>query len=106
MHVVYQYKAMAEQNVKQHVFYLQVISGDPGVQWLSGRVLDWRMRGRGLKPHRGHCLVSLSKSINPCLVLVQPRKTHPFITERLLMGPKESNQTKQMSGDPEVGVLG
>ena len=28
-------------------------------------------------------------------VLVQPRKkTHPFITERLLMGSKESNQTK------------
>ena len=30
----------------------------------------------------------------PSLVLVQPRKTRPFITERLLMGRKESNQTK------------
>ena len=30
---------------------------------------------------------------NPCLVLVQPRKTSPYITERLLMGRKESNQT-------------
>ena len=29
------------------------------------------------------------------LVLVQPRNTRPFITERLLMGRKESNQTKQ-----------
>ena len=29
------------------------------------------------------------------LVLVQPRKTCPFITERLLMGLKESNQIKQ-----------
>ena len=28
------------------------------------------------------------------LVLVQPRMTRPFITERLLMGRKESNQTK------------
>ena len=28
------------------------------------------------------------------LVLVQPRKTHPFITERLSMRRKESNQTK------------
>ena len=28
----------------------------------------------------------LSKDINPSLVLVQPRKTRPFITERLLMG--------------------
>ena len=29
---------------------------------------------------------------NPSLVLVQPRKTIPFITERLLMRHKESNQ--------------
>ena len=29
------------------------------------------------------------------LVLVQPRKTRPFITERLLMGRKESNQTEK-----------
>ena len=43
-----------------------------------------------------HCVVSLSKNINPTLVLVQPRKTRPFITERLLMGRKESNQTKQV----------
>ena len=39
-------------------------------------------------------LWSLSKNINPSLVLVQPRKTRPFITERLLMGRNESNQTK------------
>ena len=59
-------------------------------QWLSGRVL-----GRGFEPHRRHCVVSLSKNINPSLVLVQPRKTRPYITKRLLMGRKESNQTKQ-----------
>ena len=35
----------------------------------------------------------LKSDINPRLVLVQPRKTCPFITERLLMGRKESNQT-------------
>ena len=68
---------------------------DEGAQWLSGRVLDWRPRGRGFEPHRRHCVVSLSKNINPSLVLVRPRKTRPFITERLLMGRKESNQTKQ-----------
>ena len=28
----------------------------------------------------------------PSLVLVQPRKIHPYKTERLLMGRKESNQ--------------
>ena len=40
---------------------------------------------------------SLSKNIIPSLVLVQPRKTLPFITERLLMGRKESNQTNNES---------
>ena len=65
-----------------------------GVQCLSGRVLDSIPKGRGAEPHRRHCVVSLSKNINPSLVLVQPRKTRPFITERLLIGRKESNQTK------------
>ena len=60
-----------------------------GAQWLSGRVLDLRPKGRGFEPHRHHCVVSLSKNINPSLVLVQPRKTRPFITERLLIGRKE-----------------
>ena len=64
-----------------------------GAQWLSGRVLDSRPKGRGFEPHRRHCVLSLSKNINPSLVLVQPWKTRPFITERLLMGRKESNQT-------------
>ena len=61
-------------------------------QWLSGRVLDLRPRGTGFEPHRRHCVVV--RPINPSLVLVQPRKTHTFVTERLLMGRKESNQTK------------
>ena len=66
-----------------------------GAQWLSGRVLDSRQKGRGFEPHRRHCVVSLSKNINPSLVLVQPRKTRPFITERLLIGRKDSNQTNK-----------
>ena len=66
-----------------------------GAQWLSGRVLDSRPKGLAFEPHWRHCVVSLSKNINPSLVLVQPRKARPFITERLLMGRKESNQTKQ-----------
>ena len=68
-----------------------------GAQWLSGRVLDLRLRGRWFEPHGRHCVVSLSKNINPSLVLVQPRKTCPFITERLLMGRKESNQTESLN---------
>ena len=55
-------------------------------QWLSGRLLDSRPRGRGLEPHRRHCVVV----IYPSLLLVQPRKTRPCLTERLLMGRKES----------------
>ena len=50
-----------------------------GAQWLSGRVLDSRPRGHGFESHRRHCVVSFSKNINLSLVLVQPRKTRPFI---------------------------
>ena len=64
-----------------------------GAQWLSGRALDSRPKGREFEPQQRHCVVSFSKNINPSLVLVQPKKTRPFITERLLMGRKESNQT-------------
>ena len=32
-----------------------------GAQWLSGRVLDLRPKGRRFKSHRHHCVVSLSK---------------------------------------------
>ena len=66
-----------------------------GAQWLSGRVLDSRPRGRRFEPHRRHCIVVLEQdTFIPSLVLVQPRKTRPCLTERLLMGRKESNQTK------------
>ena len=41
-----------------------------------------------------------SKNINPSLVLVQPRKTCPFTTERWLMGRKESNQTNKTYTEP------
>ena len=36
-----------------------------------------------------------ARHIYPSLVLVQPRKIRPYITERLLMGCKESNQTNK-----------
>ena len=62
----------------------------------SGRVLDSRPRGRGIKPHWRHCVVVLqARHIYPSSVLVHPRKTHPCLTERLLMGRKESNQTNK-----------
>ena len=30
-------------------------------QWLSGRVLDSRQRGRGFKPHQHHCVMFLEQ---------------------------------------------
>ena len=41
----------------------------------------------------------LSKTIYPSLVLVQPRKTRPYISEILLMGHKESNQTYKQNSN-------
>ena len=32
-----------------------------GAQWLSGRVLDLRWRGRGFEPHRRDCVVVLEQ---------------------------------------------
>ena len=64
------------------------------MQWLSGRVLDLRPRGCGFEPHRRHCVVVLEQDFS--LVLVKYRKTHPCLTERLLMGRKriKSNKNK------------
>ena len=59
----------------------------------------------GFEPNRRHCIVSLSKNINPSFVLVQPRKTRPLITERLLMVRKESNQSKTVTNVPESYML-
>ena len=77
---------------KELINYGQLWSG---AQWFSGQVFDSRPRGRGFEPHQSHCVVFLSKNINPSLVLVQPRKTRPSITERLLGGRNEPNQTNE-----------
>ena len=47
--------------------------------------------------HERHCVVVLEQDINPSLVLVQPRTTRPCLTERLLLGHKESNQTSNQN---------
>ena len=63
----------------------------------SGSVIECLTRDRGAA---GSSLTGITvlcpwaRHINPSLVLVQPRKTRPFITEILLMGRKESNKTK------------
>ena len=67
-----------------HFFF----GGGEGFGEHSGSVveLDSRSRGCRFEPHRRHCVVFLNRDINPWLVLVQPRKTHPDITEKLLTG--------------------
>ena len=55
-----------------HMKYQDLYHPYSGAQWLSGRVLDSRPMGSGSEPHRHHYVVSLSKNINPSLVLDQP----------------------------------
>ena len=50
-----------------------------------------------VEPHGRHCVVVLEQNIYPSLVLMQPRKTRSCLTERLLIGCKESNQTNKQT---------
>ena len=44
------------------LFFVTVSQVDlEGAQWLSGRVLDSRPKGRGFEPHRRHCVVVLEQ---------------------------------------------
>ena len=61
----------------------------------SCRVLDSRPRGRGFEPRRRHCVVVLEQARHIYPSLVQPRKTRPCLTERFLMGRKDSNLTNK-----------
>ena len=56
--------------------------------------LDWGPRVRA-SPASLRCGPS-ARHIYTSLVLVKPRKTRPFLTERLLMRRKESNQRKRL----------
>ena len=49
------------------------------------RVLDSSSRGCGFKPDQSHCIVSLSKTLYPLLVLVKPRNTRPHMPDVLLV---------------------
>ena len=97
--------AVSESSDDAMFLHFFVSSQLMGAQWLSGRVLEPRLRGHGFEPHLHHCVMTLSKNINPSLVLVQHRKTCLLITERLLMGLKESNQTKFAAQPLELELL-
>ena len=45
-------------------------------------------------PFKGHCDLKLDLDLIIRIIFLDPRKTRPCLTERLLMGAKESNQTK------------
>ena len=68
--------AVSESSDDAMFLFFFVSSQLMGAQWVSGRVFETTGR-RGFEPHRRHCVMSLSKNINPSLVLVQPRKIHP-----------------------------
>ena len=94
--VLYSSSRMKIPNLRRpRSLQLLIVLGRAVAQWY--RVLDSRPRGRGFDHHRRNCVVSLSKNINPSLVLVQRRKPRPFITERLLMGRKYSNQANKQN---------
>ena len=61
-----------------------------GAHWLSGRMLDSRPRGRVFESLN-------TRHIDPSLELVQPRMTGPYITKRLMMVCKESNQINKIN---------
>ena len=64
----------------------------------SGSVVECLTRDRGAASWNLTGVTALCawvRHTNPSLVLVQPWKTSPYITERLLIGCKESNQTKK-----------
>ena len=48
-------------NIKHCSLFISHLIMTQGAQWLSGRVLDWRPRGRRIEPHRRHCVVVLEQ---------------------------------------------
>ena len=42
-------------------FSVKYLTGCQGAQWLNGRVLDSRPKGRGFEPQRRHCVVVLEQ---------------------------------------------
>ena len=72
------------------------VKSSDALKWeRSGSVVECFTRDRGTVDsslNRRHCVVSLNKTINPSLVLVQHRKRRLFITGRLLIGRNESNK--------------
>ena len=64
----------------------------------SGSVLECLIQDKGVacsSLNGGTVLWTWARHLSLCLVLVQPRKTHPDMTEQILTGTKESKQTNK-----------
>ena len=48
--------------IEAWILYNRILLSKLGRQWLIGRVLDSRPKGRGFEPHRRHCVVVLEQN--------------------------------------------
>ena len=59
-------------------------------------MLDSKPKGRGFEPHRRHCVVVLEQDTFILVSTSSTQEDPSRITERLLSGRKESNQTNYL----------
>ena len=81
--------------VVQKINYIQPVKRERSDSVVECLTQDRRAAGSSLTGVTALC--PRARHINPSLVLVQPRKTRPFITERLLIGHIESNRTNKQN---------
>ena len=94
-HFISIYNVCEEKNNLQEQKYTNLQDGN---REHSGSMVVCLTRDRGAAGSSLTGVTALcpwARHINRSLVLVQPRKTCHYITERLLLGRKESNQTKK-----------
>ena len=65
-----------------------------GAHWLSGKVLESRPKGPRFKPHRRHCVVSLSKTHLILLSTGSTQEDLSIMTEKKLTGTLRIKQNK------------
>ena len=65
-----------------HIFKKQCSTCAEGAHWLSGRVLDSRLRGRGFELHWRYCVAFLSRIQLSLLSTGSTQKDPPHITEK------------------------
>ena len=88
-------KALLTLHVMTEMRFLLRKNGSAVAQWYSAWL---ETKGPWVRASSTSlCCDPWARHIYPSLVLVQPRKIRPYITERLLMGRKESNQINKQN---------